>query len=66
MRQWKLLEFLEDGRLELYDLETDLSESRNLASMEPQRTAMMRGRLEDWRREINASMPKPNLTGDGK
>jgi arylsulfatase A-like enzyme len=66
MRQWKLLEFLEDGQLELYDLETDLSESRNLASMEPQRAAMMRGRLEDWRREVNASMPKPNLAGVGK
>jgi arylsulfatase A-like enzyme len=66
MRQWKLMEFLEDGRLELYDLESDLSESRNMASIEPQRAAMMRERLEVWRREINASMPKPNRAGEGK
>jgi hypothetical protein len=66
MRQWKLLEFLEDGHLELYDLESDLSESHNLASIEPQRAAMMRERLEAWRREVSASMPKPNRSGDGK
>jgi arylsulfatase A-like enzyme len=66
MRQWKLLEFLEDGHLELYDLESDLSESHNLASIEPQRAVIMRERLEAWRREVSASMPKPNRSGDGK
>ncbi len=29
---WKLMEFLEDGRLELYNLREDLGETRNLAA----------------------------------
>ena len=32
---WKLLEFFEDGRLELYNLRQDLSESTNLTEKEP-------------------------------
>ena len=35
---WKLMEFLEDGRLELYNLKNDLSETKNLATSDPERT----------------------------
>jgi arylsulfatase A-like enzyme len=60
MRQWKLMEFLEDGRLELYDLDQDISESRNLAAEDPDRAMQMLQRLRQWRSEIDAPMPQMN------
>ncbi len=33
---WKLIEFFEDGRLELYNLADDIGEERNLAGAEPE------------------------------
>jgi hypothetical protein len=54
------MEFLEDGRLELYHLRDDVGETRNLAAAEPERTRALHARLTAWRREINAPMPTPN------
>jgi arylsulfatase A-like enzyme len=56
---WKLLEFLEDGRLELYDLATDVGETRNRAADEPERAAELRRRLSTWRTSVGAAMPAP-------
>ncbi len=58
--QWKLLEYLEDKSLELYDLESDPSESRNLAMQHSETTARLRQQLEDWRKSVSAAMPVPN------
>jgi len=58
--RWKLLEFLEDGRLELYDLEADIGESRNLAAEQPDRAGELHARLVAWRREVGAKMPRRN------
>ncbi len=57
---WKLLEYLEDGRLELYNLRRDPSENLDLASVEPQRAAALRARLDQWRHDVGARMPMPN------
>ena len=57
---WKLLEFFEDGRLELYNLDDDISESRNLAESLPDKTAELREKLAAWRDELDADMPGPN------
>lgn len=56
--RWKLLEFLEHGRLELYDLDADPGETRNLAASEPDRAARLHEQLATWRREIGAAMPQ--------
>ncbi len=61
---WKLLEFLEEGRLELYDLAKDPGESENLASRHPDKAAELRAALEGWREEIGARMPVPNPDHD--
>lgn len=64
---WKLMEFLEDGRLELYNLREDEGESRNLAESDRDRASAMRGRLIAWRDEIHAPMPvrkDPSSAGD--
>ena len=57
---WKLLEYLEDGRLELYDLSRDLGEQENLAKQQPDVAARLKRRLYEWRRRVGAQMPTPN------
>jgi len=57
---WKLLEFFEDGRLELYDLRNDIGEARNLAQAHPEKARELHTRLRAWREGINAPMPTPH------
>jgi arylsulfatase A-like enzyme len=57
---WKLVEFFEDGRLELYNLRDDLSQKTNLAEKMPDRTKELYAKLVAWRRAVNAPMPTPN------
>jgi arylsulfatase A-like enzyme len=56
---WKLLEFFEDGRLELYNLKDDLGEKNNLAAKMPGKTRELHAKLKAWRQSLNAPMPKP-------
>ncbi len=56
---YKLLEFLEDGRLELYDLRTDLGERHNLAGAQPELARRLREQLHRWRQQTGAAMPQP-------
>lgn len=57
---WKLIEFFEDGHLELYNLREDSGEQYNLASTFDDRAAAMHARLVEWRKSVGAMMPKPN------
>ncbi len=57
---YKLIEFFEDGRLELYNLREDISEERNLAEEEPEVRDRLHGLLVDWREEVEARIPEPN------
>jgi arylsulfatase A-like enzyme len=63
MGDWKLMEFLEDGRLELYNLRHDIGETRNLAGQMPQKAQELHDRLAAWRRQVKAPMPAPNTGG---
>jgi arylsulfatase A-like enzyme len=66
---WKLMEFLEEGRLELYDLRADVGETRNLVREEPAKAHELQARLYRWRADIRAPMPTPNVpraSRDGK
>lgn len=56
---FKLMEFYEDGRLELYNLKDDLGEKTNLAARMPEKARELRGRLAAWRMELRAVMPTP-------
>ena len=51
---WKLIEFYETGRMELFNLAKDPSETTDVAAAEPNRIAAMRGKLEAWRRSVGA------------
>ncbi|MDP8246065.1 MAG: sulfatase [Candidatus Hinthialibacter antarcticus] len=57
---WKLLEFFEDGRLELYNLKNDLSEKFNLANLNIQKRDELHQQLVEWRQSVNAQMPTSN------
>jgi uncharacterized sulfatase len=57
---WKLIEFFEDGALELYHLREDPGEQRNLAAQFPERTHSLHAALQSWRASVNARLPEPN------
>ena len=55
---WKLIEFFETGRVELYNLVDDISETNNVALSNPDRTALLLQKLRSWRDVVNAPVPK--------
>ena len=57
---WKLLEYFEDGRLELYNLAEDISEQNNLATEMPDKAQRLRDQLAAWRESVDAPMPTKN------
>lgn len=57
---WKLMEFFEDGRLELYHLGRDIGEAKNLAGEMTAKAQELREQLVAWRSAIQAPMPTPN------
>ena len=58
---FKLIEFFEDNSVELYNLKEDISEKHNLATQMPEKTAELREMLDNWRREVDAIMPVPEI-----
>ena len=54
---WKLLEYFEDNHIELYNLQNDISEQKNLADKMPEKAEELRKRLEAWRNAVDAQMP---------
>jgi arylsulfatase A-like enzyme len=57
---YKLIEWYEDGRIELYDLAADLGETEDLAAAMPEVAEELRLRLSEWRERVGAGMPSPN------
>lgn len=57
---WKLLEFHEDMRVELYNLREDPRETKDLAGEMRDRADALRRRLHAWREAVDAQMPEPN------
>jgi len=57
---WKLVEHYEDGRAELFDLDADPAETRDLSAQQPERVVQMRQALADWRKAVGAQANSPN------
>ncbi len=57
---YKLIEFYENGRRELYDLSKDVGESRNLIDDKPEVAKELREKLDAWRKDVGARPMKPN------
>lgn len=65
--KYKLHEYFEDGALELYDLESDIGETTNLAEKFPEKAEELHRLLKAWRKETNAPVPtKLNPAYDSK
>ncbi len=58
--RWKLIEWHDEGSVELYDLEADLGERRDLANKHADVVARLRESLAKWRREVGAKPAMPN------
>ncbi|MFM8336197.1 MAG: sulfatase, partial [Opitutaceae bacterium] len=61
---WKLIEWQEDNRVELFNLAADLGETTDLAAREPARVERLRTELQAWQREVGAKFPIPNPAYD--
>ncbi len=57
---WKLIEFFEDGKKELYNLKDDVSQKTDLAAKQPEKVKELHGKLVAWRKAVNAPMPTEN------
>ena len=58
--RYKLIEFYETGRQELYDLETDVGETRDMAKELPEVRERLHRLLVAWRERVEAKIPQPN------
>jgi len=58
--EWKLIEWYEDGQIELFNLRNDLEEKHNLATANPTQAKALQAKLALWREKLGAAMPTPN------
>jgi arylsulfatase A-like enzyme len=58
--KYKLIRFFEDGHLELYDLEKDVSERDDLSIALPGLAARLNNLLSEWLKDVCAKIPELN------
>jgi arylsulfatase A len=57
---WRLVEFFETGKVELFNLKEDIGEKTDLSAKEPEWTAKLHSRLKAWRESVGAQLPTLN------
>ena len=57
---YKLLEYFENGTIQLFDLRHDPGEQHDLAAAKPEIAAKLREMLNSWRTRVSAQMMEPN------
>ncbi len=55
---WKLIEWLEDDSVDLFNLAEDIGEQNNLADAHPEKVNALRRQLHQWRKNVDANMPR--------
>ena len=60
---WKLIEYFEDGRLELFNLAEDIGEKVNLAPALPEKAKAMHVKIKSWRTRTKAPVPSEKNPG---
>jgi arylsulfatase A-like enzyme len=60
----KLIEWYEDGKVELYNLAEDPGEASDIAELLPEKTQELRAKLAAWRKEVGAREAEPNTEFD--
>jgi uncharacterized sulfatase len=62
---WKLLEYFDSPDApELYNLRSDIGESKNLAASMPDKAEQLQSMLAEWRQRTGARMPTKNPNHD--
>ncbi|MCK0144537.1 sulfatase [Arenibacter sp. F26102] len=61
---YKLIHFLDDDHLELYNLKTDIGELKNIASFQTEKANELFSLLQNWRKNVDAAMPIMNPNFD--
>ncbi len=57
---FKLIQDLEDGEYELYNLKEDIAEHNNISQLEVEKVKEMAAELDAWRKEVKARSLRPN------
>jgi arylsulfatase A-like enzyme len=57
---YKLLEYFENGTVELFNLKNDIEEQIDLSKIEIKKTKELKEKLHKWRKKVGAQMMKPN------
>lgn len=60
--RWKLIEWFETGRVELFDLQADPGEATDRAGSEPAIAAELQQQLRAWREQCGARMPTRQIS----
>ena len=61
---YKLLEYFENGTVQLFNLAQDIGEHKDLAKIEVEKTKDLTRKLHRWRKQVGAQMMKPNPNYD--
>jgi arylsulfatase A len=61
---WKLIEWFETGKTELYNLKEDPFEQKDLSADHPDKAASLLTELKEWRKSVGAQMMEPNPAYD--
>jgi len=63
---WKLIHYLHDNSLRLFNLAEDIGETSNLVEKYPDKSAELYGLLDQWRIQVGAELPVPNPEFDSR
>jgi len=57
---YKLLEYFENGTVQLFNLKNDIGEQNDLSGIEVEKTRELKEKLHQWREKVGAKMMEPN------
>ena len=57
---YKLLEYFENGSVQLFNLKDDIGEQDDLAKSNPEKVKELLAKLHEWRQDVDAQMMTPN------
>ena len=60
---WKLIESLETGKVQLYNLHVDIGETTDVSADHPELVASLKNELRAWWMEVDADMPISKIAG---
>ena len=59
---YKLIEYYENHTVQLFDLEKDIGEQRDLSKEKPEIAKKLLNQLQHWRKEVDAKMPPEKVS----